>query len=205
MLPDNRLSEIQIGEEPVSGLAGQAQVSIAFEVDRIFDVEPQAGAPSGFALVERRLDVPYVKNYDSVEEDKPSQWAKRFDVSNWGFIVARLNGGCVGGAVIAFNTPDVDMLEGRGDLAVLWDIRVLPEFRGRGVGALLFQAAEAWALARGCRQLKVETQNINVPACKFYAGQGCVLKTATRFTYPDLPNEVRLIWQKNLKASEVIR
>lgn len=39
----------------------------------------------------------------------------------------------VGGAVVAWRTPGADMLEGRDDLAVLWDIRVHPEYRGRGI------------------------------------------------------------------------
>jgi GNAT superfamily N-acetyltransferase len=60
----------------------------------------------------------------------------------------------------------------RSDLAVLWDIRVQPERRGRGVGKALFYASVDWACRRGCRQLKVETQNVNVAACRFYASQG---------------------------------
>jgi GNAT superfamily N-acetyltransferase len=90
------------------------------------------------------------------------------------------------------------MLEGRRDLAVLWDLRVAPEARGQGVGAALFQAAEAWAAARGCRQMKVETQNVNVPACRFYASQGCVLGAIHRFAYPELPHEVQLLWYRDL-------
>jgi GNAT superfamily N-acetyltransferase len=100
--------------------------------------------------------------------------------------------------VVAFDTPTVEMLEGRRDLAVLWDIRVAPEARGQGVGAALFGAAAAWAAARGCRQLKVETQNVNVPACRFYASQGCVLAAIHRFAYPGLPHEVQLLWYRDL-------
>jgi GNAT superfamily N-acetyltransferase len=66
------------------------------------------------------------------------------------------------------------------------------------VGAALFQAAELWARNKGCRQLKVETQNINVPACKFYARQGCVLKTVNRRAYPELPEEAQLLWYKDI-------
>ena len=121
-------------------------------------------------------------------------------MSNWGLVVARSGGARVGGAVIAFNTPGVDMLERRKDLAVLWDIRVAPEARGRGVGSALFRAAEAWASARGCSRLKIETQNINVPACRFYARQGCVLGAVNRFAYRELPDEVQLLWYKTLST-----
>jgi ribosomal protein S18 acetylase RimI-like enzyme len=102
---------------------------------------------------------------------------------------------------VAFDTTGVDMLEGRSDLSVLWDIRVAPDARGRGVGAALFRAAEAWAAARGCRWLKVETQNVNVPACRFYARQGCVLGGIHRFAYPELPDEIQLLWYRDLRSA----
>ena len=92
------------------------------------------------------------------------------------------------------------MLEGRTDLAVLWDIRVQPEFRRHGIGSALFQASEQWALKKNCSQLKVETQNINVPACRFYAREGCILGAIHRFAYKDFPNEVQLLWYKQLIA-----
>ncbi|HEV2149045.1 MAG TPA: GNAT family N-acetyltransferase [Longimicrobiaceae bacterium] len=186
---------IEISEEPVASLDGYADVPIAFEVASVLDV---ADGPGGFVLTELRLDRPYVKDYDAVEGEHPSRWAERFDVSNWGVLAARLEGRRVGGAVVAFDTPGVTMLEGRRDLAVLWDIRVAPAARGRGVGAALFRAGEGWARTRGCRQLKVETQNVNVAACRFYARQGCVLVAADRHAYPGLPGETQLLWYKSL-------
>ncbi len=90
------------------------------------------------------------------------------------------------------------MLDGRSDLAVLWDIRVHPEARSSGTGSLLFQAVEAWARDRRCRTLKIETQNTNVPACRFYRRMGCTLGAIDRFAYADLPDEVQLIWFKEL-------
>jgi len=105
---------------------------------------------------------------------------------------------CIGGATVAYDTPGLDMLEGRSDLAVLWDIRVVPAHRRHGVGAELFKAAETWALERQCRQLKVETQNVNVTACRFYARRGCVLRAAHRQVYPRCPAELQLLWYKDL-------
>ena len=91
--------------------------------------------------------------------------------------------------------PELEVLEGRSDLAVLWDIRVAPEVRRQGVGSSLFGAAEGWARARGCLELKVETQTINVPACHFYPRHGCVLKAVRPDAYPTLPHEVQLLAQ----------
>ena len=192
--------DIQLSEAPLSALAELATVSTAFEVRRTLDVAVQDAGPDRFSLSERRLDVPYVKNYDAIEGEGPNHWARRFDLSNWGLILARAKGRCVGGAVMAFKTPGLAMLEDRSDLAVLWDIRVAPELRGQGVGSALFHAAEAWAAAKGCRQLKVETQNINLAACRFYARQGCTLGAIDRCAYREFPAEVQLIWYKELSG-----
>ena len=109
-----------------------------------------------------------------------------------------MEGRRVGGAVIAFQTADFSMLEGRQDLAVLWDIRVSTEARRRGVGSALFQRAEAWAAAKGCKQLKIETQNTNVPACMLYKAQGCVIGAIHHSAYPQFPDEIQILWYKNL-------
>jgi GNAT superfamily N-acetyltransferase len=189
---------IEITEEPIVAASELAHVPTAFVVESVFDVSPRDGGLGGLILSERRLDARYVKDYDSLEGEGPTRWSERFDVSNWGLIGAHSNGARVGGAVVAFDTEGVELLEGRRDLAVLWEIRVAPEDRGRGIGSALFRAVEAWAGARGCKQLKVETQNINVPACRFYARQGCVLGSINRFAYQELQDEVQLLWYKAL-------
>lgn len=81
-----------------------------------------------------------------------------------------------------------------GESPTMWAARFdLTHWRGHGVGAALFSAAEKWALARGAAWLKVETQSVNVPACRFYARQGCVLGAVHRFAYPALPDEMQLL------------
>jgi hypothetical protein len=47
---------------------------------------------------------------------------------------------------------------------------------------------------RGARVLKVESQNTNVPACRFYAGRGFLLRAVRRGAYPELPHEIQLLW-----------
>jgi hypothetical protein len=69
------------------------------------------------------------------------------------------------------------------------------------VGSALFQAAETWARTQGCLQLKVETQTINLPACRFYGRHGCVLKAAHPDAYPALPQEIQLLWYKDLEST----
>ena len=104
----------------------------------------------------------------------------------------------VGGAVIAFNTDGLYMLEGITDLAVLWDLRIRTEWRGQGIGTALFFAAERWSAQRDCHTLKIETQNVNVPACRFYVRMGCTLGAINKHAYPELPDEIQLLWYKEL-------
>lgn len=188
---------VEIREVSTAVLAVYACIPIAFEVRTILDAAVRAGGLGGIVLTERVLDAPYVKDYDALD-DGPEGWPRRFDVGRWGFFAAYEGEQIVGGAAVALGSDDVDMLERRKDLAVLWDLRVAPEARGRGAGAALFSAAAAWAATQGCRQLKVETQNVNVPACRFYARQGCTLGGLHRFAYSDLPDEVQLLWYRPL-------
>ncbi len=195
----------EIREEPIrhENLVKHARISIVFKVERILDVIVQQGGLGGFKLIERAIAAPYVKDYDALSANGPAAWARQFDLSNWGLLSAWWDGRRVGGAVIAFNTDGVQMLEGRSDLAMLWDLRVAPEMRRSGIGSALFAATEQWAKTRGCRLLKVETQNINVAACNFYASHGCQLGAINRFAYADLRGEVQLLWYKNLSGNGV--
>jgi len=148
-------------------------------------------------LIEERV-TPYFKDYDKNESDRPSQWTKRWDISHWGILSAYIGERRVGAAAVAWKTPEVIMLEGREDLACLWDLRVHSDYRRKGVGHQLFARAVAWSQARHCRRFKVETQNINVPACRFYAQQGCQLGSINRYAYDEALNETQLLWYRNL-------
>jgi GNAT superfamily N-acetyltransferase len=156
-------------EEPISRLVEHARISAAFETGR------------------------GIKDYDAVED--PARWAATWDLGNWALLVAYDGLVRVGGCVVAFDTPGFEMLEGRTDLAVLWDIRVDPPYRRRGVGTALFEAAGHWARARGCRTLRVETQDNNAAACRLYERCGCMLARVRPGAYPMLPAETQLIWE----------
>jgi GNAT superfamily N-acetyltransferase len=186
---------VEIREESPSSLIDYASVSIAFEVrERLAVAAPDLGL-RGLHLATEPVPAPYVKDYDA-DGHAPPNWASRFDLGRWGVLAAFADGKRVGGATIARDTPAVTMLEGRLDVAVLWDLRVTPSLRGRGVGTLLLRRAEAWAASHGGRWLKIETQNVNVAACRFYAGQGCRLGAIHRFAYPTRPDEAQLLWYK---------
>jgi GNAT superfamily N-acetyltransferase len=191
--------DIEIREEGANALAEYAKVSIAFRVESVLELGSLHEGSTGMELRENQVEVPYIKNYDELPGGGPTAWSKRFDVSRWGVFTARSGVRLIGGAVVAVSSANVRMLEERADLAVLWDIRVARSARGGGVGTKLFRAAEAWAATRKHAELKVETQDVNVPACRFYAKQGCILSEVNRFAYGELCKEVQLIWRKQIQ------
>lgn len=190
---------IDVAGVPGALIAEYGAVSIAFEV-RSALVAHRAAAGETFVLTEAPVDPPYVKDYDAIG-DRPGDWAARFDTSRWVMLLARAGSECLGGAAVAIRTPGLELLEGRSDLAVLWDIRVAPASRGQGVGRTLFEAAETWAHAHGCGELKVETQNINLAACRFYERMGCALRVVRENAYPQCPGEAQFLWYKPLMAA----
>lgn len=191
-------NDISVVEEPIRDVAKLASIPSRLLVASVLEVQLLDHGLGGILLVERRLSEPYEKDYDRYVGEGPLRWHQQFETSNWGLLMARAGEANVGGAVVAWTTPGIHLLEERDDVAALWDIRVRPEDQGRGVGRALFSAAEGWARARGCDLLKVETQNVNVPACQFYVRQGCALASVNRFAYPELPNDTQLIWCKRL-------
>ena len=188
---------IETAAIPSPLVAEYAAIPIAFDVTSVLSVAKDGDGR--FVLVEHPVARPYVKDYDAIG-DGPRDWAGRFDTSQWVLFLSRAEARAVGGATVALGTAELDVLENRRDLPILWDIRVAPAFRGRGIGRALVEAAETWALARGCRELMVETQNINVPACRFYESLGFQLRVVREHAYPDCPGETQMLWYKTIQT-----
>jgi len=189
---------IQIIEIPTSRLDEYGRLPSRFEARSVLKAELVDDGLGGIRLVEIPVEKPYIKDYD-LPGEHPSDWPRLFDVRNWGFFLALLGKDPVGAAAVAFRTGGVHMLEGRSDLSALWDIRVAPE--GRGAGIPLFEHAAEWSRTRGCTQMKVETQDTNLPACRFYRRMGCRLGEIRRFAYsavPEVAHEVMLAWYLDL-------
>jgi GNAT superfamily N-acetyltransferase len=171
-------------------------------VESVFRVEGVDGGLGGFRLVEEEVAAPYTKGGDDQGEGGPSHWARVYDVSRWGILLAREGGRPVGGTAVAVDAAvyPLDRFQ-RRDLAVLWDIRVHPAERGRGIGRRLFRSAAGWARERGYGQLGMETQSVNVPACRFYAREGCELGAIHRYGYvgcSEVAHEAMLLWYLEL-------
>jgi GNAT superfamily N-acetyltransferase len=183
--------KVRIVDETPAELAEYERVPIAFRVETHFIIDRD------FNFIEEPIE-PFIKDYDANESERPTSWPRRFDTSRWGIFAAFDGGLRIGGAAVAWRTPELDMLDGLDDLACLWDLRVCADYRGKGIGHELFTRAVEWARSRNCRRLKIETQNINVPACKFYARQGCELKEQNKNAYEEALNETQLIWYLDL-------
>ncbi len=189
---------IQIEKISADHLDDYAKIPSAFEVRSILEVELVEDGLGGMRLHEVPIK-PYVKDYDTPGE-YPTDWPARFDVSKWGFFLAKMGDNLVGAAAVAVDTTGVFMLETRNDLSVLWDIRVGRV--GRGAGIPLFQHAANWSREHGCSQMKIETQNVNVPACRFYQRMGAHLGEIHIHGYAAVPivaHEVMLNWYMDLK------
>ncbi|HXQ77814.1 MAG TPA: GNAT family N-acetyltransferase [Gemmatimonadaceae bacterium] len=197
--------EIAIAVQGAEALDVYASIPIAYAFTEVLDPDIASSPGSLLPFGSRTLNEPRAKDYDREPGNHPLDWPKRFDLRDWAFVTARSGDHLVGGAVVVAGSPNIEMLEGRDDLALLWDIRVVPEARGHGVGTALLASGAAWARARGARQLKVETQNTNVQACRFYASHGFRLKSVRRGAYPELPDEVELLWYKDLEESPLGR
>ncbi|MEX2177738.1 MAG: GNAT family N-acetyltransferase [Gemmatimonadaceae bacterium] len=190
--------KVEIAEAPAAALGAYAAIPSVFEVREVLDVGSAFELSDTSLTRVRTLALPAVKNYDASQDNGPLYWPKRFDLTNWGLLLARSDSEPIGGAAVVF---PADAFQVAQDQAVLWDLRVSPAARGQGVGTRLLQHAEDWARRRGARSLGVETQNINVPACRFYLHSGFVLVAAVHGAYPEYPDEVKLWLQKRISTA----
>lgn len=84
------------------------------------------------------------------------------------------------------------------------DIRVREDCRRRGVGRKLLDAAVAYGKAQGYAALRLECQNNNVGACRFYAEYGFLLMGMDQAVYMTTPHkgETALYWYYALVPME---
>lgn len=167
-----------------------SKLSIAFEIKS--ELHIRGSGLGGLSFEEIPVET-YKKDYDT-KDNNPGLLMDQFDLSHWSIISYFEDGLRVGGAILAYNTKEINMLEGKTDLAVLWDIRIDKVHRGKGIGRKLIEAAKEVATQLGCNRIKIETQNNNVKACRFYEKQGAVLTGFNKHCYKDYAKEVQMIW-----------
>lgn len=176
-----------------------AAIDPSFEVTSVLKVVAKDSGLGGLAFVEEDVAQPYRKGAD-IPDYSPLTWPPRQESGPFAAFLEMDGDLAVGGAAVIVNPSAAFLFERREALAGLWDIRVRPDRRRTGVGARLLLHAADWAKKRGCSQLRIECQNVNVAACRFYA-KHCVLGGVERYGYAacsDVAHEVMLLWYRDL-------
>lgn len=172
------------------------QIPMIVHVSAYYRIDKDNRGLGGFSLVKTPVE-PYIKDFCVGHDESITRWEKRWDISNWAFFMAFDGEQPVGGATVVSRTKEINMLSGRDDLAVLWDIRVDDAYKHKGVGQALFDMAVNWSREQGLVQMKIECQNNNIPAIRFYHKQGAVLSAIDEYAYynePEYRHETQLIW-----------
>ena len=198
---------MDISIQPVSKalLEEYSRIPSGVEVNSVLDIELLQDGLGGIVFRERELDNPLMKYFEE-EPDEIIIWPETFDTSNWAIITAEEDGKLIGGLAVACRNPEIvnnRILMGIDDLAVVWDIRVHPDYRRQGIGTKMFRKAIDWSRNKGYKQMSVETENTNLPACRFYIKQGCRLGGINRFAYyhyPAYSQEIQLEWYVGLQT-----
>lgn len=192
---------ISVREVDKSCFALYDSVSQNVNVHSEYRVQRLDSGLGGFLLEEVPVE-PYVKDLSQYE--RACEYEQLFDISRWRFYMAFDGDLPVGALTVAGTTPGLNMLQGRRDACVLWDIRVADAYKHQGVGQRLFDMAAGNARRDGYCQMIIECQNNNVPACRFYHKQGAVLGKVDMYAYyddPALRDEVQLIWYLDLNGA----
>ncbi len=171
------------------------EISIAFTSDTVLDFEAIDNGLGGFKVIERKVE-PFKKDYD--DDGDVSSSIINFDLSNWKMIAIEEDNKFIAGAIIAFNTKGINLLRGRDDLFVVWDIRINENYRYQGLGTKIFDYIKKIAKENGVNEIQIETQNNNVNACRFYKNQGASIIKIDKQAYSDYKDETQIIWSIDL-------
>ncbi len=149
----------------------------------------------GGFLFEEILVPPYIKDLSIYE--RAADYDKEFNITNWRFYMAFDNEKPIGALTVAGTTHGLNMLSGRNDACVLWDIRVADSYKHKGIGQQLLDMGISGAKDDGYKQMIIECQNNNVPACNFYKKQGALLSKVDMYAYyleSDIKDEIQMVW-----------
>ncbi|MCL2160142.1 MAG: GNAT family N-acetyltransferase [Oscillospiraceae bacterium] len=69
------------------------------------------------------------------------------------------------------------------------NIDIRKDFRHQGIGTKLIEQAVLWAKGRDLKGIRLETQDMNLIACRFYQKCGFVLGAVDNLLYRNLENE----------------
>jgi ribosomal protein S18 acetylase RimI-like enzyme len=172
--------EIAICQMDESSLGQVYQVDGAFTVAERLRVQARAGVLS--YTVESVP--PFIKRYPAEALDLASFIGNPDKVIYLAYVDENLAG-------------QIILWENWNGYGYINDIAVDARYRRLGIGRQLIARAVEWARARGLPGLMLETQDINVAACRFYASCGFRLGGFDQYLYRGLHpemDEVALYW-----------
>ena len=157
------------------------KIPMIIEIDRIIKISKEGNNFGGINYSFSEEDVPkYSHDFDIAE---PVLGWRKYGTGSWGFFMAYDDGKPIGAATVAAKSPELKMLDGRDDIALLWDMRLPAEYRRQGIGQRLFDMAVEWSTGGGYKMMKIECQNTNLPAARFYEKQGAELVVINPHAY----------------------
>jgi ribosomal protein S18 acetylase RimI-like enzyme len=133
------------------------RVPMLVHVKSIYKLEKVDNGLGGILLKEVPVNE-YIKDLGVYEE--VTKYAYEFDITNWAFFMAFDDELPVGAVTVASKTKGVNMLDGRDDISVLWDIRVDERYKQQGIGTKLFSMAVEWSKCNCLKQMKIEIKSL---------------------------------------------
>ena len=197
-MSEMNLTYQQVIDPSATFLEEYEKIPMLVDVHSILRLEKIDRGLGGILMREVAVE-PYVRDLGQYEP--PTGFVENFDIRPWGFFAAYDQDRMVAAATVACKTNEIKMLDNRDDLCLLWDIRIDDAYKRLGIGSKVMGMALSWARGKGLRQMKIECQNINIPAVRFYHKHGAVLGTLDEyFYYDDLESrdEVALMWYIDL-------
>ncbi|MBB5181540.1 GNAT superfamily N-acetyltransferase [Planomicrobium koreense] len=120
--------------------------------------------------------------------DDQLEWETYIDSEQKVVFLAFLAEACIG---------QIRLVRDWNRFAYIENIAVCKSFRKSGIGRMLMEVAETWALDKSLIGLSLEAQNDNVIACRFYEREGFVLGGADTIKQLANPHiDITLYWYK---------
>lgn len=135
-----------------------------------------------WTFTEEIFSEPYFKKYDDDEMDL--RYIEEVEKAVFFYYIEN---NCVG---------QIKMCSNWNGYALIEDIAVAKDYRKNGVGTALLKKAIEWAKERNFCGLMLETQDINVSACHFYAKNHFIIGAVDTMLYANFPtaNEIAIFW-----------
>jgi len=129
----------------------------------------------------------YVDSYEKSYPNEERQWEDYIDNPDRVVFLYYNNGECVGQVILRKNWNNYVLIE---------YMAVSKNHRGKGIGKQLMQKSVEWVKSKNFPGLMVETQDINLQACRFYSKMGFQIGAVDTMLYANFnkSDEKAIFW-----------